>query len=80
MTVYPNPNRGIFEIRAENLENELQVSISDLSGKTVFQKNLKASQDKVSTLKIDLTGQAPGSFILRLSTGGGIKVEKIIVN
>jgi hypothetical protein len=78
--IYPNPNHGIFEIRAENLADQLFVTISDMAGNIVVQKNLIASQDKVQILKIDLNAQASGSYILRLSTEGRIKVEKIIVN
>jgi hypothetical protein len=80
VVIYPNPSRGIFEIRAENLTDDLLIDVADLSGKSVLNKRISATKDNLSTLRVDLTGEAPGSFILRLSTGGKIRVEKIVVN
>jgi hypothetical protein len=80
VVIYPNPSRGIFEIRAENLTDDLMIDVADLSGKSVLNKRISATKDNLSTLRVDLTGEAPGSFILRLSTGGKIRVEKIVVN
>ena len=79
VSVYPNPSRGVFEIRAENLVDDLQMTLTDMTGREIVQSKLSASQGSVVTSQVDLTGHLTGPYLLRLSTGGGIKVEKVVV-
>lgn len=79
VSVYPNPNRGIFEIRAENLVDDLMITLTDMAGREIIQRKLSALQGDRITSQMDLTGHLTGPYLLRLSTGGGIKVEKVVV-
>jgi hypothetical protein len=80
VTVYPNPNKGIFEIRAENLDDDLAITVSDMTGKIIMEKQIPASEGIMTITQVDLTGHFKGSYILKLSTGKKIKVERILVN
>lgn len=71
--IFPNPNRGEFTVRAEGLKEKLDISISDLSGKTVFRREMTTPQ-----MNIDLTGQPRGQYLLRVSTKEGMKVERVM--
>jgi hypothetical protein len=79
VNVYPNPSRGVFEIRAENLVDDLLVTLTDMRGSEIMERKLSAAPGETVTSQIDLTGHSKGSYLLRLSTGSGIKVEKVVV-
>jgi len=80
VTVYPNPNRGVFEIRAENLKSQLNITIADMTGKVILQRAINAQQGVGEvTSQVDLTGHLTGSYILQLSTGHGIQVKRVLV-
>jgi hypothetical protein len=78
VTVFPNPGRGIFEISAENLEDNLEITVTDINGRVILEKVMETSGIK-STCQVDLSGNLTGSYILRLSTGGKIRVERVIL-
>jgi hypothetical protein len=78
VTVFPTPGRGIFEISAENLEDNLEITVTDINGRVILEKVMETSGIK-STCQVDLSGNLTGSYILRLSTGGKIRVERVIV-
>jgi hypothetical protein len=50
-----------------------------MAGREIIQRKLAASQGNVITSQVDLTGHLTGPYLLRLSTGGGIKVEKMVL-
>jgi hypothetical protein len=79
VSIFPNPNDGIFEIMAKNLVDDLTVTVSDMAGKVLLQKTLSVSGGGLITSTIDLTGHDSGTYILRLSSAGRIKIEQLIV-
>jgi hypothetical protein len=79
VTVYPNPNRGVFEIRAENLVDDLHITLTDMAGKEMLKRTIPASGGQSITSQVDLTGDLTGPCLIRLATGNGIKVEKVLV-
>jgi hypothetical protein len=66
--VYPNPTHGLITINA----NEGNVIVSDLEGKIVLESDLTVSDE------IDLSGIAPGLYILQLKNNEGVFCYKII--
>jgi hypothetical protein len=50
-----------------------------MAGKVLMQKTLSVNGGGLITSAIDLTGNGSGSYILRLSSGGRIKIEQLIV-
>ena len=68
ITVYPNPSRGLFliETDAENV----QIIISDLSGRTIAQVNGKA---------IDLSGCTKGVYLMQVEIDYQTTTQKIIL-
>lgn len=73
MNIYPNPTNGCLTIdsKTEEIQN---VSIYDLSGKMVLQKQPYNKQSH-----IDLSNKASGTYILRIETEKGISTQKIIL-
>lgn len=79
VSVYPNPNRGVFEIKAENLVEDLFITVTDMAGREILQRKISVTPGGMVTSQVDLTGHLTGPYLLRLSIGGGIKVEKVVV-
>lgn len=72
ISVYPNPTSGILTI---NTENNVDVSITDITGKVVFTKNNVSKNDA-----INLTGLQKGVYFAKLTAEGINEIKKIILN
>ena len=73
--VKPNPSLdGRFQLDYLGLPKEeiLQLSVSDLKGKTVYQSNQ-------FTDKLDLSNQVPGFYLLRVSFKKGQALYKLAI-
>lgn len=78
LALYPNPNDGRFTVVAEGLkEAVVQVEVIDLSGRAVHQWSAPAANGRLRTdLALDL---APGTYLLRLRSGDGLSVTRLVV-
>lgn len=75
LTVYPNPtNRPFININCKNLENQANLQIFNLQGKTVKEQLLTGPDHK-----IDLTGIHNGVYLLKITAGTQSMTKKIIV-
>jgi len=74
INIYPNPSNDFIYINISN-EDELQVEIFDINGKSLFNKNIF---DK--NKKIDVSGFSKGVYILRIIDNNEIFHEKLIID
>ncbi|WP_114759432.1 T9SS type A sorting domain-containing protein [Flavobacterium sp. AG291] len=72
VSVYPNPTQNQWNFAAEGMMID-QLSIVDVTGKTVF-----ANQVKASVATINAEGFAPGMYFAKLTSGNAVKTVKII--
>jgi predicted methyltransferase len=80
LNVYPNPGQGLLNITFDQQENStLEISISELSGKVIFTKNIVSGNGELS---IDLRekGIKDGIYLLELNDGKKISRQKFVVN
>jgi hypothetical protein len=63
-----NPANGIFRVQLENTSDNILVKVSDLNGKVIYQEVKNA---ELGILKIDLTTQASGVYMMEISTEDG---------
>jgi len=79
ITIYPNPANGLFNITTSNANfTELMISVFDIQGKEVFSaldKNISSNYNK----QINLEGLAKGIYYIKLNTGTGVKIQKLII-
>jgi len=75
VTVAPNPNHGQFTIEAEGKTENLEVMITDMNGKVILEHEMESPGKDL----IDLGKYPKGYYMLRLSSGDGIKVERVVV-
>jgi hypothetical protein len=72
ISVYPNPTKGLITI---NTENNVDVSISDITGKVVFTKNNVSNNEA-----INLVGLQNGVYFAKITAEGINEIKKIILN
>lgn len=71
ISIYPNPNNGLFMINGINTRVDLQILNS--TGQLI--KSMGTDQ----SVEIDLSNYARGIYYLKIVSQGNIKVEKLIV-
>ncbi len=71
---FPNPTTNFLNIQLLNKEENAELTIMDLSGKTLLIKQLTQQSSR-----IDLTGFAKGTYLLKLNLNGKILQNKIII-
>ena len=79
ITIYPNPNTGIFTIAISNAKfDEILINIIDVQGREVYNsinKNISPDYNK----QLNLEGMAKGIYFIKISNGSELKVQKLII-
>ena len=74
ITIYPNPNEGLFTISYLNDEQPYAVEITDMEGKLIY----TGSGTKMPAT-VKLNGAPPGMYIVRLQLNENIITSKLII-
>ena len=76
-TLSPNPSSGILHLEFdENLDEEVMISISDLSGRVM----MKISKEKHSgKLTMDVSNLTSGVYLIKVEGDRGSSVRKIVI-
>lgn len=75
MTIYPNPNNGVFAVEFENMATEnLSVEIINTAGQIVFVSNVTGD-----SVHVDVQEFGAGVYTLRITDGTHNATEQIIV-
>ena len=80
ISIYPNPTAGIFNvvIAETSAHQEIILKVTDISGKTIVQKNIKPSRSRTS-IPFNLSQQAKGIYILNISDQSSTQTFKVIL-
>ncbi len=79
INLFPNPTSGSFQLYCEAIQNnDLQVTITDIMGKTIQQHNWNASASN-NTLTIDLGDENKGVYFVSIGNGFSNEVRKVLV-
>ncbi len=76
--VYPNPNRGQFNVRITgNSEEPVQLDVMDMQGKQLLSKNIgRLSGELVEELNINL---AAGVYFVKVIRDGEMSIKRVVV-
>jgi hypothetical protein len=77
MQLYPNPSKGQFTLRFDEVTEAGTISISDLSGKIAFQSYVQPGQSKID---INATHLAKGMYILNARSGDRLMSRKMVID
>jgi hypothetical protein len=77
--IYPNPNNGQFNIKANfsEMHDHIQIEVIDLSGVTIKRK--QHNQVQLLDDVIDISGTAQGVYIIRFVLENGKVLNKKVV-
>lgn len=70
---YPNPTKGILNVEIEK-NNVVAYSVSSIDGKNIIEGNVGK---KATKLKIDLSNESEGIYLLKIIKENGFEVYKI---
>jgi len=77
-SVYPNPASNYLKFDLENIdENPVIVTVMNLNGETVIQKEYHNNSDKMSG-QLDISGLIKGMYIIYFRNGKVSEIEKFI--
>jgi len=74
LVIYPNPNNGIVNISGITLENNTKVTLIDISGRIIQQKNYSQTQK----IELDLRAIQQGTYFVTLESENQKITRKII--
>jgi hypothetical protein len=80
--VYPNPNRGIFQVRFYNQSNEpATILVFNMKGQKVYERKVVTGATTYSQIQVDLGMKANGVYNVQLVNGSGkvLGAKQIIV-
>jgi hypothetical protein len=75
--IFPNPSHGKIVISTGIIDNPgiLEIEILDISGQIVFTHEIRNSK----TCQVDLSGQKPGIYTVRITSDHQVSVKKLIL-
>ena len=75
INIYPNPSSGIFNFYFNDDYNNIKISVTDINGKIIFEKNLTDKKTQI----IDLSNYPNGIYFVKYNIDGKLRTDKIIL-
>lgn len=75
ISIFPNPTSGIFTLQLPALTDEAEITISDFTGKVVLTKSI----NNTNLPTVNLSGNPPGNYIVRVTSGDQTFLDKIVL-
>ncbi|MBO6516492.1 MAG: T9SS type A sorting domain-containing protein, partial [Bacteroidia bacterium] len=73
--VYPNPNAGVFNVKVNNPESNLHISIMDATGKTIKMVDVDAS----GNYSVDISDVSAGVYMVQVVNGDFSAMQRVTV-
>lgn len=79
VSIYPNPNNGVFTISFANLDaSQVDLRIINVIGNEIYHEVLQRS-DVLASKTIDLTRHAKGLYYVKIETDNYSSVRRVVV-
>ncbi len=76
LLIFPNPTSGSFTISLPSANASAHITVSDITGKVVFQKQVGYS---ISNIQVDLSEVAPGSYIITVASENKVYTSNLVI-
>lgn len=76
--LFPNPNKGQFQLQLEGVRGDIQMTMIDMQGRLIKNWNY-ANINNGWTTKIDAGDLASGIYIVKITTNNGVKNVKLLI-
>ena len=79
--IFPNPSSGIFNLYFEDFSIEnFDLSIVDISGKLILDKNYSFSNGIPRTVSLDLSSLSIGIYMLKVKANNKSVVKRLVIS
>ena len=79
--IFPNPSSGIFNLYFEDFSIEnFDLSIVDVSGKLILDKNFSFSNGIPRTVSLDLSSLSKGIYLLKVKANNKSVVKRLVIS
>ncbi|MEX6686410.1 T9SS type A sorting domain-containing protein [Danxiaibacter flavus] len=79
ISVFPNPNKGAFSIRLNNVNTaDARIRVTDANGRMVMDKILKGFS-KMQTIPVNVSGASSGIYFIQVICKDGVFEEKVMI-
>jgi len=78
LNLFPNPSDGNFNLTFRGNPGNLNISISDITGKQLYSKNIE-DFDGIFNEQINITSLADGTVLVKIENEGEVIIEKMIL-
>jgi hypothetical protein len=75
VSLFPNPTEGIINLSFSEAVEATEVEVLNSFGQVIMRKDMNFQPSN----RLDLSGQAKGLYFIRLQTGSGVEVRKVIL-
>ena len=79
VSIFPNPNNGVFTVAAELFDVNSTLSLYGLEGELIFEKKMKEFLKDKNFYTFDFSGLAKGAYHLSIENGEKIVSQKILL-
>jgi hypothetical protein len=76
--IYPNPTTGVFVLEIDQIREQANVTVTDISGKVIQTRAIKADGAKTATF--DMSSYAKGVYLVQVVDGAFVYRDKIVVH
>lgn len=76
--VYPNPTNGKFTVDFQTSDPSAEITVLDYTGRVVSATQYETGGG-LNSVSIDLSGKAPGLYIVQLRTKDGVQMKRIVL-
>jgi hypothetical protein len=77
--IFPNPNQGNFTVSIDKLNEELVMTVENLTGQPAFSSKVKPAPAGRTEINVDLSLLPKGIYIVRLKGAGTTAIKKMII-
>ena len=75
IAIYPNPSKGVIEVRLPSSSPDQMISVFDINGKEVHKETIGSTYKR-----LDLSGLSNGLYFIRYKEGTKVQYEKFIIS
>ncbi len=80
MSIYPNPNQGLFNVTFQNLNGQTgTLNVIDMFGKIITTQSVTINNNE-ETVKVNLETLANGIYLIQMQTNEGQLTKRVIIN
>jgi hypothetical protein len=77
--VYPNPSKGIFNIKLSTLNIQTDIYLFDTTGKLIVRKSISKENNSGDLIRIGSNNLSSGIYLVKIITNNKAVTKKVIV-